>query len=195
MMSEQKHLASLLVAQDKLTNKEIAEKVGIAPRTLDNWKCEPEFKEAVQAHLNAWMERIQNKGIADKRRRVFQLNERWRKAQAIVEACAKDPELRKLPGGKTGFVRKRVRAIPVGQGEYSEIEEFFFDAKLFMSLLRIEEQAARELGQWDEKKPDRKILRLSDLTPDEVQSLMADMEKRFGGILPTSGPEAPPTVQ
>jgi len=83
--------ATLLVAQDKLTNKKIAEKLGIAERTLDYWKADPEFKRAVQDHLEAWMANLYAKGIADRRRRVFQLNDRWRRAQSIVQARARDP--------------------------------------------------------------------------------------------------------
>lgn len=179
MMNEQKHLASILVAQDKLTNKEIAAKVGVAPRTLDNWKTDQEFKAAVQAHLDAVFAHVQHKGIADKRRRIYQLNERWRKAQAVVKARAKDPSLRNLPGGNTGFVTRRLRSLSKGFGERAIIEEAVFDSKLYMSILRIEEQAARELGQWDDK-PDRIIRRLSDLTGDEVQALLSDIERTHG---------------
>src|SRR5579864_8431511 len=182
-LSEKQIVATLLVAQDRLPNKQIADRCGISERTLDNWKTKPLFKRAVEDHLNAWMQQIHRKGIADRRRRIFQLNERWRKAQAIVQACAKDPEMRALPGGATGFIRKRIRAIPIGNQEFDQVTEFFFDAKLYQSLARIEEQAARELGQWDQKQ-ERTIRRLSDLSREETDALLVDIHKTYGIPLP-----------
>jgi hypothetical protein len=193
VLNEKKHLASLLVAQDRLSNKEMAAKLGVAVRTLDNWKTDPEFKAAVEAHLQAWMAKVQAKGIADRRRRIFQLNERWRKAQAIVEARAKDPGTARLPGGRTGFLVRHFRSLPKGDGERVIIEEAVFDAKLFIGLLKIEAQAARELGQWDEK-PERVVRRLADLTREEIDSVLADWERSHTLAPPDPPNDGNPTV-
>jgi len=63
------------------------------------------------------------------------------------------------------------------------VPEGTFDAALFRELAAIEEQAARELGQWEQQQ-ERKIRRLSDLTPDEVEAVMADIQKTYGIAAP-----------
>jgi FixJ family two-component response regulator len=46
------------VAADYLTNKEIADSLGISPRTLDRWKHLPAFQAHVKALSDAfWRER------------------------------------------------------------------------------------------------------------------------------------------
>ena len=192
-LSEQKIKAALLVAQGHLSNQQIAQRLEMGERTLDGWKKEPEFKRLVSDHLNAWLVEIHHKGIADRRRRIFQLNLRWRKAQAIAEARAKDPAIRRLPGGATGFIVRRLRSIRRGDGQFAVIEEGQFDSALFRDLLAIEQQAARELGQWDAAEQ-RTIRRLSDLSREEIEALILDLSKAHGIPGPDLSHAGNPTV-
>lgn len=49
--------AALLVAQDELSNEEIAKRAGITRQGLDKWKRAPEFQERVEELLAAMASR------------------------------------------------------------------------------------------------------------------------------------------
>ena len=66
--------AALLVAEDELTDEEIAQRVKITKRQLENWKKRPDFAAAVRAHREAFRQRMLSEGFADKALRVQALN-------------------------------------------------------------------------------------------------------------------------
>lgn len=135
-----------LVARDKLTNAEIAARVGISTRTLLSWKSNPDFAAAVTEWRNAWRERVMTDGIADQQRRLFRLNDRWRRMQAVIEQRAQDPSMT-APGCNTGLMVRTYKSI--GSGLTAEkVEEYEVDTGLLHELRAHEEQAAIELGQW-----------------------------------------------
>jgi transposase len=71
--------AALLVAEDALSNEQIAAECGVTRRTVDRWKVQSEFIAAVDAHRTRWREEIERAGIANRQNRVDALNDRWRK--------------------------------------------------------------------------------------------------------------------
>lgn len=163
-LSEQKLECALLVAQDRLTNARIAARVGISLRTLDNWKADPEFKAEVDRHLEAWQQQVFERGIADRRRRVYRQNDRWRRLQAVIEQRAKrgrellqeiaadeakaeaaggtPSKVRPYPGIETGLIVLK----PTRYGTVAEV-----DTGLLAEIRSLEQHTAIELGQWKEK--------------------------------------------
>ena len=135
--------AAKLVAQGRLSDTKIASKVGISERTLYNWKNDPEFTALVETLLNVWHQHVMDTGIADARRRMFRLNDRWRRAQSVIEQRAKDENLKKVPGGNTGLMVRRVRAV-AGR----PVAEYVVDVGLMAEMDRMEELAAKQLGQF-----------------------------------------------
>lgn len=146
--SEKTYSAALLVAQDRLTNADIAQRVGIAPRTLDKWIANPAFKQEVQKHLDSWRQRIIEKGIANKDRRLSNLDDRWRRCQMVIEERSKAPEMQKVAGGRTGLIWRTEKSIGSGYTA-REVEEFEVDCGLLKEIRELEAQAAHELGQWE----------------------------------------------
>ena len=194
--------AALMVAQDRLTREQIARKVGITIRALADWKNDVEFRSEVERHLNLWAEDIEKRGIADKRRRLFRLNDRWRRGQAFIEQRAKmfrelvsqpDPEpivledgtpipqesipalMRMVPGGETGLVAWKFRMLHVGGNQYEKIVEFEFDTGVVSAMNAIEEQAAIETGQWKPKQ-EISLTRASGPVRDEDLAKLTDVE-------------------
>jgi hypothetical protein len=145
--TEPKHRAAALVAADELTDQGIADKVGVARSTFQNWKKHPEFKTRVQdiaAELGAAAERY---AIGRRVRRLQRLDETRAKLLQVIRERALDPAVANQAGGKTGLVVRTYKAA--GR---TLVEEYQVDVALLRELRKTEEQAARELGQWADRK-------------------------------------------
>ena len=111
----------------------------------------------------------------------------------IIEERAAAPEHQNLPGGKTGFVvirgmkaiKRKVLMHSKDPGtkptEVEKIEKTIIsavDTKFISALLAVDEQIARELGQWVEKQDDTlRVRKLDDLSDEELEQLIADGER------------------
>lgn len=135
--------AAVLVAQDGLSNEEIAKRVGISRQGLDKWKRQPGFRERVEALVGSMAESVKGRGIADRQNRVSALNERWDRLWRVVEARA--VQYADVPGGDTGML--------VGRG-VAECAEYVLDGVLLKELREHEKQAAIEVGQWEGDRQD-----------------------------------------
>lgn len=76
--------------------------------------------------------------------------ETYDKLLQIVEESAVDPMLAGIPGGKTGLIMRNMKGIGKGK-EFRLVEQFQADTRLVKELRGVEEQIARELGQWQER--------------------------------------------
>lgn len=155
----------MLVAQDTLTDKQIASECGIAERTLERWKLRSEFSARVQEHRDAFREQIRAEGIANRQNRVDALNDRWERMQRVLDARA--DELADVPGGNTGILVRQAKLVKVyksdgdqededGETLYSAkrdvmVYEYAVDTALLKEMRETEKQAAQDLGQWSEK--------------------------------------------
>lgn len=145
-----KEQAALAVAEDRLPDAEIAAAAGVSRQSLERWKLKAEFRARVEELRAAIRARVREHGIAVVENRVVALNERWRLMQQVIaeRGAALAGE---CPGGGTGLLVRQVKQI--GQGRDAQVvEEFAVDAGLLRELRGHEEQAARELGQWTEKR-------------------------------------------
>ena len=143
--------AAQLVADDQLTDTEIALQCGVTQRQLERWKKVPEFQERVAAIVEAERQAILAKGIAEKRNRVDALNDRWQRMRQVIDERAEDPDMAKVPGGRTGLLVREFKQIGTGP-DATMVEEFHLDAALLKESREHEKQAAQELGQWTEKR-------------------------------------------
>jgi FixJ family two-component response regulator len=57
--------AAQKVAADIMTNKEIADSLGISSRTIDRWKHLPAFQAQVKALNDAFSEQLRRRYLAD----------------------------------------------------------------------------------------------------------------------------------
>lgn len=169
--TEKSEKAAILVAEDRLTNDAIAVAVGITDRTLTRWKTNKEFAARVEGHVADFAAAIRRRGIARLENRVDALNDRWNRMRRVIEARAEDGETDTVPGGSTGLIVRVEKSTRDGT-----IIEYSVDTGLLSELRAHEQQAAKELGQWEDRiretvqdeRPD-----LSRLTDDEL----ADYER------------------
>jgi hypothetical protein len=146
----QKEKAAVLVAEDRDTDAEIAEKVGCSPRQLYEWKRTAEFLERVQINVQDFVIRVRARGIARIEKRIEAKNERWQGLRRVIAERAADPDMQHVPGGTTGLIVHERKSI--GFGKDSEIvDQYVVDTGLLRALNDLEKEAAQELGQWAEK--------------------------------------------
>ncbi len=145
--------AAQLLAEGRLSNLQIAEKLGVAPRTLYTWRHTEAFQDRVTEILAEIRKEIERRGIARREMRLRRLNDHWVRLQTVIEERADDyvrfeeesrpsdsaPPARVVPGGKTGLL---------AQTE----DGWELDTDLLKELRQMEKQAAIETGQWTEKR-------------------------------------------
>lgn len=166
-----------LVAEDRLTDVEIAAQLGKTKKTLENWKQDPQFRERVDAYREEVRAALVARGIREKENRIRTYNDIHGKLLQVIEERAADPNLAHVPGGKTGLiVAKPIHAkvyeeSPVMLGDPDEPEfitdraylnsvkrsviefEYAVDTGTLKELREVSKQAAIEVGEWNEKEP------------------------------------------
>lgn len=144
------HEAALLLAEDEISDEEIAARCGVSRQTIANWKKDSGFAGLVGdqvGRLNAAMLRLP---IAKKRERLKTLDKMHRKALGVIEARGESME-GDAPGAETGLLVRQVKQIGSGR-DVQIIEEYAIDVPLMREIRALEEQAAKELGQWVDKR-------------------------------------------
>lgn len=144
------HEAALLLAEDELTDEQIADHVGIHRQTLANWKKDSGFAGLIGdqiGRLNAAMLRLP---IAKKRERLKTLNTLHQKAMAVIEERAEDMQ-DEATGTATGLMVRQIKIVRSGD-DVTVQREYVVDVALMREIRALEEQAAKELGQWVDKR-------------------------------------------
>lgn len=153
-----------LVAEDRLTDVEIAKELGINKVTLERWKKHPEFARTVDNARQAVAEALRLKGIALKQNRIDAYNRRWGLLEDIRAARGADEWLSDVPGGSTGLVVKQLKTVkhhyipdPDDEdGKPSQMLVETWESAVDTGLLRewreLEKQAAQDVGDWTEKR-------------------------------------------
>ena len=162
-----REIAAQLVADDRLTDREIAEQCGIDKATLERWKLQPTFRARVQAIVEAYAKRALKNGIARRERRVGVLNDLHNKMLQVIDERAKSKGMAAVPGGKTGIVTKTMKGIGKGE-DFQAIEEYRVDTSTIAEIRDVQKQAAEELGQW--------IRRTENLDLNQLFERMSDSE-------------------
>lgn len=153
--------AAVLVAADDLTNGEIAAQLGIAPSTLSSWKARSEFMAEVGDHIGQLQAAMLRYRIAKKRERLKVLDRLHEKLLTVVEERAEDMA-GDAPGTGTGMVVKQIKSIGVGPNTQI-IEEYAVDNATARQIMALQEQAAKELGQWVERTATEDLTRIVEI--------------------------------
>jgi hypothetical protein len=161
-----------LVAQDILTDVEIAKKLQTNKTTLERWKRHPAFAAAVEEAIAAEVAALKAEGIANKQNRIDEAKQRHDALKVITGERGADEHIGSFPGGKTGFVAASLKLIKIidetvedehgnkhTEIRYKEFWEHSFDKSLFDAFASLEKQIAQETGQWEEKIEQSVLLR------------------------------------
>ena len=156
------------MAEDALSDEQIAELMNMSRQGLAKWKTHPDFQARVSEIRVQIRAAVVARGIAERQNRVDALNDRWQRMRQVIEARAESGGT--APGAKTGLLVKTVKAIGTGKDQY-EVEEWTVDTALLRELREHEKQAAQELGQWADRLTvfDVDVTQLSD---DELQAIV-----------------------
>jgi flagellar biosynthesis component FlhA len=143
--------AARLLAEDKLSDDQIAEECGISLRCLAKWKKREEFQARIRAIVKAYAVRILATGIARKERRIQVLNDLHDKALEVIEERGKDPAMAKVPGGRTGLLVRGFETVHTKEGTLVSAPTYEADTGLMYEIRKTQQQVAQELGQWTEQ--------------------------------------------
>lgn len=135
-------LAAQLVAEDILTDEQIAAKIGIGRTTLHRWKLDEKFKARVKKIGDEFAERASKNGLARKEVRVSELIDLYLKAKQIIDERGESSEMKDIPGGTTGLIVKNYKQIGKDAKELFEV-----DTGLMKQMAALQDQIAIELGQ------------------------------------------------
>ena len=149
--NQTKESAAQMLAQDEFTIDEIVIKLGIDRKTIYNWKKRPEFQARVEEHVQEFGDAKMRYAIANRNRRLRNLNDRLERLHQVIRDRAADPSMQDVPGGKTGLMVRTVKSV--GSGPAAQVvEEYEVDTGVLKEAREHEKQAAIECGQWTEKK-------------------------------------------
>ncbi len=141
----QRRQAAFLVAEDRLSDAQIAAEIGGSRRQLARWKAHPLFAEQVATIIADQHAALRETGITEKQVRVADLGDLRRRLWHILQARAADPSMQGVPGGATGLLVGRTRVVGAG-GRVAV--EYRLDVALLREMRALLKQASMELGQW-----------------------------------------------
>jgi hypothetical protein len=161
--------AAVLVATDGLTDEKIAVEVGVTKRTLERWKKDKDFAARVRELIHHAVDRLTEKGIAEKSNRIAALVDRQKRMRSVIDARAKQHE--GVPGGESGLLVKETRFVKVLEVKRGKdggwpdeddeiviptksvqpVDYYAVDTGLLKEMRETEKQAAQEIGDWTEK--------------------------------------------
>jgi hypothetical protein len=212
LLTGRKGQAAALLAEDELTDAEVAQTVGVSLRQLYRWKADPDFAAAVKGLASQLGELARRYTIGRRARRVKALEERWQglhkrllQIQRVFQERAGHPDVAGQPGAETGLVVRTYKSI--GSGAAARvIEEYPVDVALLReerdtmrALCDHELQAAKELGQWVDKVAPTTTEGDEAYGPrgfsnDEVIAILEQLAARLG-FAPAGPPgEQPPQI-
>lgn len=165
--------AALLVAEARLDYAQIAQACGVEVRTLHRWRKEKRFAARVRSLAEELADASRRRAIGRKEYRTNTLANLHDRCLRVIEERAKDPALATIPGGSTGLIVRQVREI--GHGEARRlIPEYVVDTALIRTIGTLQEQAAKELGQFVERR-ELKFTSLKEMTDEQLRELHATL--------------------
>jgi predicted DNA-binding protein YlxM (UPF0122 family) len=86
--TKQRDRAALLLAEDDLSDAEIASQVGVSRATIHNWKQQQAFNERIGEHVAALNSGMQRYRIAKRRHRIRTLGDLHTRALTVIKGTA-----------------------------------------------------------------------------------------------------------
>jgi transcriptional regulator with XRE-family HTH domain len=142
--------AAQLSSEDRLTDQQIAEKVGISRQQLTRWKRGKAFAARVEQLTGIWSERALKYGLARRERRLAVLSDMHNRLLTIIDERGQDAGMQAIPGGKTGLVCRTLKGIGKGS-DFQVVEVYECDTSILKELRGLQEQISKELGQYVEQ--------------------------------------------
>jgi hypothetical protein len=116
-------------------------------RTLTRWKKRPDFQTQIERHRGVWKQEREAQSVARRKACFASLDSLWKRLCKIVADRDRPPEMRNVPGGRTGFFYGRQKRF-LSAGKVHVIADYCLDVTLLRAFRALEVQAARNLQQW-----------------------------------------------
>jgi hypothetical protein len=140
--------AAQLLAEDRLTDREIAQQLNITERQLYRWKKLPTVADRIEEIRTATAAQILAQGIRRKETRLAKLDGLIEGLDRVIAERSFD--MVGVPGGQSGLLVRTIKKI--GSGEDAEkVEEYAVDTKTIKEYREVMRHAAVEKGEWTEK--------------------------------------------
>jgi hypothetical protein len=146
-----------------------------ADRLLRNADLKARIAE-IQAELYAATKRAL---ITERESRIRAYQDRWERMTRVITERAADPKMKGVPGGTTGLLCHTFKMVGSGPAAML-VDEYEVDTGLLREARAHEEQAAKELGQWTEKRELSGTLRFEDLDREALEQLVRDAKLKYG---------------
>jgi hypothetical protein len=146
--------AAQLIADNQISNDQIAARIGVTPKTVTLWKREsPEFRARIAEHVATFRKNITTTGLVLKENRIALLKARAATIRGMMLARGKQKCMRNAPGETVMQKGIQVRTQKsIGSGHFAEkVEEFAVDTAALAEERAILQQIATEMGDWKTK--------------------------------------------
>lgn len=145
--------AAVLLAEDLLTDAQIAAQVGYHVTALYKWKRRREFLDRIDEHVAEIRAAAVERGIGNKLYRLAVLQAQIDRMLGTIKRRANHPSVEHVPGGEYGLVvASGVKVVPTAEGAPEPWFEFEVDTGLLRELREYLKQGAQEVGDWSEKR-------------------------------------------
>jgi hypothetical protein len=160
--------AASLVADDSLSDEQIAERLKINRATLHRWKIHPDFQARIKEIVEETRSALLKRGILSKENRLEFLRDRQERMMEVIAARA-IAHADEVAGGETGLLVKDIKGIGKGE-DFEKIEVWAVDTGLLRELREHEKQVAMELGEWQERST-HVNLDMTNCSDDELERI------------------------
>jgi transposase len=179
--NKERELVAKLLAEDELTDDQIAATIGRSRQLISTWKHHPEFEARIDKHIAEWKRRVNRKIWVNPEKRIEALISDIRAIETILkergsqvaaeasedttlEALLSEHGVNYAGGARTGYITRDFR----GNGPNMRAV-YQFDAALMRERRELMKHLAQELHQWEESKPK------SDDRLDELVAIIQKM--------------------
>jgi hypothetical protein len=152
------------VAEDTLTDEEIAAECGISRRQLARWKLREDFRAAVGAIMTAYRDQVLSGGLCRREVRVAELHSQYRNLKTAI----KERATAGASEGATGYLMKRDKIIGSGPNSKDTIE-YEIDVATNKEMREVLDLIAVEVGQRVEKHAHSHKITFETMTKSELE--------------------------
>lgn len=156
--NEARTKAAVLVAEDEITDEDIAAACGVSRTTLHEWKQIKTFQDRIAEHLAELDRAMMRYAISKRRKRIGKLQRAIDKVEVVIDERAAlgnnargavdlDVLGALAPGSDSGLLVSK----PIFSHNGDLAYEWKFDAALVREYRALMEQAAKELGQLQDR--------------------------------------------
>jgi DNA-binding CsgD family transcriptional regulator len=142
--------AAILLAEDELSDTEIAQCVGITRRTLMRWKKQASIQQKIDEQLTLSKQESERQMLVERQIRIAAMEARLNELEDIIWGRAHSLEMRGVPGGSTGLLRRRKICFKPHGG--LPVYAYELDTALLREERRLLVAVAKAVGQWQKPK-------------------------------------------